>query len=99
MNKMLEEAAQPQKHLFARDVIREALGSCSEHISDATIFHILILCGGRIERALRKCLLVIQAEAMKTNNGPVKLHVRELLRKHEAGLLLGQVTVKEIIIK
>ena len=84
----LEESSQPPKHLLAKATIRKVLEPCGDYISDETIYHILLVCGGNLYRATHKCILALQAEAFKTRNIILKKISRELLKKHEAGLLL-----------
>jgi hypothetical protein len=86
----LEESAQPVRHLLARDRIRKALEPYAYCISDETIFHILIVCGGNLDRAMHKTILTLQAESFRKRNIKLKMWSRELLRKHEAGLLFRQ---------
>jgi hypothetical protein len=86
--KVLEEANQPPRHLLAFKRIRKAIEPCAEYMSDETIYHILLVCGGDTYRALHKCILALQAEAFKNRNIALKMVSRELLKSHEAGMLL-----------
>lgn len=87
-SKALEESRQPARHVVAKDRIRHALEPYNDYISDETLYHILLVCGGNLRRSMHKALLTIQAEAFRTRNIPLKTWSREALRTHEAGLLL-----------
>lgn len=80
--------SQSPKFFLARDKIREALDPNNTLLPDDEIFHILLICGGDLRRATHKCILSIQAKAMKDKNGDLMTWSRGCLRLHEAGLLV-----------
>jgi hypothetical protein len=92
-NKELEEkAAEEQEqspHFYlARDKIRECLDPTNSFITDDEIYHTLLVCGGDIRRTVHKCILSIQAKALRNKDGAVVTWSRDRLRFHEAGLLI-----------
>ena len=79
---------EPRRHLLAKDRIRQAVDPSEILITDDTIFHILGMVGGDLQRATHKCILAIQVSALRSKDGAVVTLTRNMLQMHEAGLLL-----------
>lgn len=80
--------SQSPKFFLAKDKIRESLDPNCTLLTDDEIFRILLICGGDLRRAAHRCILAIQAQAIKNKNGDLMTWSRGCLRLHEAGLLI-----------